>query len=204
MQYLCEVMHDIEPHFQWRSVYTAETDSRSPFYGRKYNEFGFDHKLYNFYLHPQWDAFGSSTLYAKLLYVDYDEQVALIELIGEWNDVLHNDIMLLRRNVTDPLMEEGIVKFAFFCEHVLNFHADLDDDYYEEWAEELEEEGGWIVLINTRIHVEEELEEADLDRFLHFGSHYNQLLWQTQKPLLVFQMIEALVTGRVKRLGTAD
>jgi hypothetical protein len=204
MQYLCGVMHDIEPHFQWRSVYMAETDKRSPFFGRRYNEFGFDHQLYNFYLHPQWDEFGSSTLYGKLLFVDYDEQFAMIELIGEWNDVLHNDIMLLRRHLSDPLMEEGIVKFVFFCEHVLNFHADRELDYYEEWVEELREEAGWIALINTRTHVQEELEEAHLDRFLHFGEDFNELVWRTQKPLLVFQIIEGLVTGDVKRLGTAD
>jgi hypothetical protein len=193
-------MHDIEPHHLWRDTYTAETDSQSPFYGRHYSEFEFSQQLYNFYLHPQWDEFGSSTLYSKLLYVDYDEQCALIELIGEWNDVLHNDIMHLKHNLIDHLFDKGINKFVFFCEHVLNFHADFDDDYYAEWSEEVTEDGGWITFINTRQHVMEEMQAARVHRYAHFGEEYNNIHWRTQKPLVVFQIIDGMVNGRVKRL----
>ncbi|HND87575.1 MAG TPA: hypothetical protein PK971_04565 [Saprospiraceae bacterium] len=195
-------MHDIEPHFIWRDRYTAAQDERSPFFGREYSEFDYTHQLYNFYLHPQWDEFGSSTLYGKLLFVDYEEGYALIELIGEWNDTLHNDIMYLKRYVADPLMAAGISKFVLFCEHVLNFHASPDDDYYAEWSEEVTEEGGWIALINTRQHVMEEMHEARLQLYTHFGEEYNDINWRTQKqPQLAFSLIEALVNGRVKRLG---
>jgi hypothetical protein len=192
-------MHHIEPHFRWRDEYIAAEDSRSPFYGRQYSEFHFTHRLYNFYLHPQWDEFGSSTLYGKLLFVDYEEGFALMELIGEWNDTLHEDIMYLKRRVADPLMAKGVTKFVFFCENVLNFHA-ADDDYYAEWVEELNEEGGWVALINTRQHVYEEMEDARLDHYLLFGEEYNDINWRTQKPPLVFHLIQALVTGQVKRL----
>ncbi len=193
-------MHDIEPHFRWRDTYTAETDERSPFYGREYSEFEFTHQLYNFYLHPQWDEIGSPTLYCKLLYVDYDDQCALIELIGEWNDVLHNDIMHLKHNLADALYDAGINKLVFFCEHVLNFHADLHDDYYAEWAEEITEDGGWIVFVNTRQHVMEEMHAARINRYAHFGPEYNDINWRTQKPLVAYQLIQAMVDGRVKRL----
>ena len=193
-------MHDIEPHFRWRDVYTAETDSKSPFFGRIYSEFEYTHSLYNFYIHPQWDAFGSSTLYGKILFTDYEEGFVLMELMGEWNDTLHNDIMYLKRNVADPLMKLGITKFVFFCENILNFHASPDDDYYAEWAEEVHEEGGWIVLLNTRPHVEEEMEDARMNLYTHFGEPYTDIIWRTQKPLVVFQLIDAMVTGRVKRL----
>jgi hypothetical protein len=193
-------MHDIEPHYNWRDTYAAETDEQSPFYGRKYSEFEFSHQLYNFFLHPQWDEIGSSTLYCKLLYADYDDKCALIELIGEWNDVLHNDVMLLKRHLVDPLFDQGIHKFVFFCEHVLNFHADLDDDYYVEWSEEVIEDGGWIVFINTRQHVMEEMAEADIHLYALFGEEYNDINWRPQKPLVVFQLVSALVEGRVKRL----
>jgi hypothetical protein len=193
-------MHDIEPHHLWRDTYTAETDSQSPFYGRHYSEFEFSQQLYNFYLHPQWDEISSSTLYCKLLYVDYDEQCALIELIGEWNDVLHNDIMHLKHNLIDHLFDKGINKFVFFCEHVLNFHADFDDDYYAEWSEEVTEDGGWITFINTRQHVMEEMQAARVHRYAHFGEEYNNIHWRTQKPLVVFQIIDGMVNGRVKRL----
>ncbi|MEZ4990567.1 MAG: hypothetical protein R2824_09145 [Saprospiraceae bacterium] len=108
-------MHDIEPHYHWRDDYTAEEDSRSPFFGRQYDEFRFSQKVYNYYIHPQWDAFGSSTLYLKILFVDYTEQYAILELIGEWNDCLHNDIMFLKREIIDALIQEGIYKFILVC-----------------------------------------------------------------------------------------
>lgn len=194
-------MHHIEPHFRWRDLYIASEDVRSPFFGRKYSEFHYTHRLYNFYLHPQWDSFGSATLYGKLLFADYIEGYALIELIGEWNDVLHNDIMFLKRNVVDPLERQGISKFVFFCENVLNFHASPDDDYYAEWAEEVHEEKGWIAFLNTRQHVEEEMEDARLQHYAHFGDDYNNIHWQPQKPQVVFQIIDALVSGRIRRLA---
>ena len=200
MQYLNHTMHDIEPHFRWRDYYIAEEDERSPFFGRTYSEFAFTNSLYNFYIHPQWDSFGSSTLYGKILFVDYDEGFAHIELVGEWNDTLHNDIMYLKRNVADPLMLEGIHKFVFFCENVLNFHASPDDDYYAEWSEEVLEEGGWIAFLNTRKHVEEEMHEARMHLYAHFGEEYNDIIWRSQKPLVVYQILDAMVLGMVKRL----
>lgn len=192
-------MHNIEPHFIWRDLYVASEDERSPFFGRKYSEFHFTHKLYNFYLHPQWDAFGSSTLYCKILFADYEEGYALIELIGEWNDTLHNDVMFLKRNLVDQMEDQGISKFVFFCENVLNFHGS-DDDYYAEWAEEVHDENGWIVLLNTRPHVVEEMHDSRLQHYLHFGDDYNDINWRGQKPQLVFQIIDAMVDGRVRRI----
>jgi hypothetical protein len=194
-------MHDIEPHFRWREYYAAEEDPRSPFAGREYNEFEFTNKLYNFYLHPQWDSFGSTTLYGKLLFVDYEEGYALIELIGEWNDTLHNDIMFLKRNLVDPLMDEGVSRFAFFCENVLNFHASIDDDYYAEWNEALTEMEGWGMLVNIRPQVEEELHTAHLDQYLFFGEAYNDIIWRNQKPAVVAQLLETILYGRIKRLN---
>jgi hypothetical protein len=192
-------MHDIEPHFRWRDLYIASEDDRSPFFRRRYSEFDYSHSLYNFYLHPQWDDFGSSTLYGKILFTDYDEGFTLIELIGEWNDTLHNDIMYLKRNIVDVLMGQGISKFTFFCEHVLNFHGS-DDDYYAEWWEEVNDAGGWVVLLNTRQHVEEELEDSRLDNYMHFGEHFNDVNWRIHKPAVVLFMVESLLQTEEKRL----
>ncbi len=62
-------------------------------------------------IHPQWDDFGSPTLYLKVLYTDYASWViAIIELLGEWNDCINNDIMYLKREVVDVLVENGINK----------------------------------------------------------------------------------------------
>ena len=192
-------MHDIEPHIRWRDVYIASQDAHSPFYQRKYSNFYETNQLYNFYLHPQWDEFGSSTLYLKILFVDYKGGYALIEMIGEWNDALHNDIMFLKREIVDVLLKEGISKYVFFCDNVLNFHG-ADDDYYAEWAEEVHEEGGWIVLLNTRRHIEEEMQDVRLYQYLKFGLEYNGIEWRSQKPQRVFQLVDAMVNGRVRRL----
>jgi hypothetical protein len=185
-------MHFLEPHYQWRDQYIAAEDPRSPFYGRKYSEFSFSHKLYNYYLHPQWDAFGSATLYAKILFVDYESGCALIELIGEWNDALHNDIMYLKRRLVEPMMQEGVFRFMFFCENVLNFHV-LEDDYYLEWQEEVSDEAGFIVLINLRKHVEEELLAGRLQHYLHFGGAFNDIVWRSQKPAHVCSLLSMVV-----------
>lgn len=89
-------MHSIEPYFNWRHLYKAEDDERSIFSGKEYSEFEFTNHIYNFVLHPQWDDFGSETLFLKILFVDYEEGYCVVEFIGEWNDAVTNDIMLLK------------------------------------------------------------------------------------------------------------
>ena len=120
-------MHTLEPYYNWRHIYVSEDDMRSPFYGRDYSEFEYSLTVYNYYIHPQWDDFGSRTLYLKVLIADYDEGYAVIELIGEWNDALENDIMELKREVLDKFMYEHIHKFILIGENVLNFHSDGSD-----------------------------------------------------------------------------
>ncbi|MBC6995796.1 hypothetical protein QWY85_17725 [Neolewinella lacunae] len=192
-------MHDIEPHFGWRERYRAEDDQLSPFFGRQYNEFGFNNRVYNYLIHPQWDEFGAETLYLKILYLDYEEQYAIIELIGEWNDAVHNDSMHLKREVIDPLISEGIRRFILIMEGVLNFHGG-DTDYYEEWVEEVRYDGGWIALLNTHQHVVDELEDTRLEGYLHFGSFLNDLTWRPQKPHRVYEAIEGLLQKEIRRI----
>jgi hypothetical protein len=99
-------------------LYIAADDKLSPFYGTKYSEFEFSQTIYNYYIHPQWDDFGSKTLYLKIIYVDYELHFCVIELIGEWNDAIENDIMMLKREIGDELMKKGISKFIFIAENV--------------------------------------------------------------------------------------
>ena len=84
---------------------------------------------------------GSTTLFVKILFADYEERFAILEFIGEWNDTLFNDVMTLKRNVIEPLLSEGIERFILIGENVLNFHAS-DDCYYEEWFDEQTAMGG--------------------------------------------------------------
>jgi hypothetical protein len=75
-------MHEIEPYYRWRDDYIASEDEYSPFYATEYSEFEFDKQVYNFLLHPQWDSFGSNTLYMKVLYADYDRLIPLLSLLA--------------------------------------------------------------------------------------------------------------------------
>lgn len=186
-------MQDIEPYYNWRHLYTAEEDEKSPFYGRVYSEFEYSQTLYNFYLHPQWDFFGSKTLYLKLLFVDYETRFAVIELLGEWNDAIENDIMTLRRNITDELQADGIVHFILIAENVFNFHSS-DDSYYEDWYEQLADERGWATILNMPEQSKYDFQKARL-------SNYIELLelqqWRTMKPEAIFQIIDKQMVNRL-------
>ncbi len=188
-------MHEIEPYFKWRDDYIAAEDERSPFYDTQYNEFEYDKQIYNYLLHPQWDFFGSNTLYLKILFVDYDRRYAIIELIGEWNDAIDNDIMLLKREILESIMGEGIDKFILIGENILNFHSS-DDCYYEEWFQEVEE--GWIAGINFRPHVIDEFKTNNIDYYINFGGQLDDLNWRQLKPLQFFKKVEEQL---MKRLG---
>ncbi len=187
-------MHEIEPYYNWRNLYVASEDKRSPFYGRSYSEFEFTHAIYNYLIHPQWDEIGSPTLFIKILYTDYDDGYAIIEMMGEWNDCLHNDIMYLKRNIIEPLIEEGINKFILLGENVLNFHHS-DDCYYQEWFDEVEE--GWIVGINFRDFVIREFESANIDYYIAFGKHFDDLNWRKYSPQQLVALIDYHMTRRL-------
>lgn len=179
-------MHTIEPYYNWRHLYTAEEDEHSPFFGKEYSEFEFSHTVYNYYIHPQWDKFGSRTLYLKILFADYDFNFVIIEMIGEWNDALENDIMQLKRSVIDPLIAKGISKFILITENVLNFHSS-DTEYYEEWQEDIRDAGGWIVSVNMPEQTSYEFRHTHIDRYVKLMETDN---WRTFQPNHLFQLID--------------
>ncbi len=185
-------MHELEPFYRWRDYYIADEDEYSPFFGREYSEFEFSTTIYNYYIHPQWDEIGSPTLFCKLIYTDYALGFAVIEFIGEWNDCIHNDIMYLKRNITEKLMQNEVNKFLLIGENVLNFHAS-DDCYYEEWFEEVNEEGGWLVGLGFREHVTEEMRRAGVHHYILMGEHYDEVNWRTYEPMGLFTKIDNLV-----------
>jgi hypothetical protein len=92
-------MHDIEPYYNWIKYYDSASDERSPFFGKEYNYDLYQDTIYGFYIDPGWDSIESDTLYVKILFTDYEEGFTIIEFLGEWNDAITNDIMLLRRNL---------------------------------------------------------------------------------------------------------
>jgi hypothetical protein len=187
-------MHEVEPYYRWRDDYIASEDPQSPFFGVEYSEFEYDKQIYNYLLHPQWDSFGSTTLYLKILYADYDRGFTIIELIGEWNDAIYNDIMLFKREVIDLMIDAGIDKFILIGENVLNFHAS-DDSYYEEWFQDIED--GWIAGIHFRDHVLEEFKNQHIDYFFNLEGELNELSWRPHTPLQVFKKVESLLQKRL-------
>ena len=192
-------MYDIEPFYRWRDEYAVEDDERSPFFEETYSE---PRQVYNYLLHPYWDDFESETLYLKILFADYDEGFAIIEFIGEWNDTLHNDIAILKRNVLELMLDRGISRFILILENVLNFHGS-DELYYEEWAEECQDafNGGWIVALNTFDHVADEMHQTHLDNYVHFGAHFNDFNWRQLQPAGVLNGVELLLKTNKKRLN---
>ena len=188
-------MHELEPFYNWQHLYIASEDEDSPFYGAEYSEFTFSNTVYNFYIHPQWDDIGSETLFIKILFVNYDTGFAIIELLGEWNDCINNDVMVLKREIIDLLIAEGINKYILIGENVLNFHAS-DESYYEEWSEDIED--GWVAFLNFRKHVLTEFQRSNIDYYILLGGNINEVSWRTYEPNELYEKIDNLV---MKRLG---
>ncbi len=187
-------VHYVEPYYHWRNLYIASEDEASPFYGREYSEFEFQDRIYNYLIHPQWDSIGSNTLFVKILFVDYDSNYAIIEMIGEWNDAIENDIMVLKRDLMDDLIGTGINKFILIGENVLNFHSS-DDCYYEECADDLEE--GWVALINFHEHVEREMTGIGVDQYFLMGGKLDEIDWRTYLPHQLYKRVKKIAEKRL-------
>ena len=189
-------MHTLEPYYNWRGFYIASEDVDSPFFDREYSEFEFSDKIYNHYIHPQWDHFGSQTLLLKVLYANYEEGFSVIEMIGEWNDLLYNDIMFLKREVIEMMMKSGISKFIVIGENVLNFHTS-DDSYYEEWFDDVNDSDGWIALMNFRNHVLDDFKSANIDSYFVMGGQLNEIRWRAMNPDQLFEAVQKQVMHRL-------
>ena len=188
-------MHEIEPYYAWLKYYDSAEDECSPFHGKQYNYDLYQDAIYNYYIDPAWDYIGSETLYIKLLCVDYNQEYAVMEFIGEWNDAVSNDIMFLKRNVVDHLSVNGINKFILIGENVFNFHGS-DDCYYEEWFDEIG--SGWIAAINFRDFITEEWKNYDIDSYINFGGGLNIINWRTLTPALFYERVRVEIGERIE------
>lgn len=189
-------MHDLEPYYSWLKYYDSSFDPQSPFYEKEYNYDVFQDTIYGYYIHPAWDSFGSETLYLKVLYANYEQHFAVVEFIGEWNDAINNDIMLLKRNFIELLSAEGISKFILVGENLLNFHGS-DDSYYEEWYEEVEEEQGWIAAVNFPEFIRAEQHKYHIDHYIHMDGTLQLEHWRTLHPQRFFELVDSLIQRRL-------
>jgi hypothetical protein len=186
-------MHNIEPYYNWRHLYTPEEDKQSPFYGKSYSEFEYTQTIYNYFIHPQWDDYGSQTLYIKVLFCDYEQGYVIIETIGEWNDAIENDIMILKREIIDQMIDRKITKFILIGENVLNFHSS-DDCYYEEWYDDIEDKGGWIIMLNLPSQSGSEFLKAGIQYYINF---FDFPSWRTHAPSDLFIKMDNLVLKKL-------
>jgi len=188
-----KIMHELEPFYRWRDKYLAEEDTRSPFFGVDHERMEFTTTIYNYYIHPEWDDMGSRTLFLKVLFADYRKHYAIIELLGEWNDAIENDIMVFRREVIDPLFDQGIYKFILIAENVLNFHSS-EADYYEEWFENVTDENGWIVCLNMPEETQHDFKKMKLNYFVELKEMPD---WRKYLPDGVFTLIDTELKKRL-------
>jgi hypothetical protein len=127
--------------------------------------------------------------------VNYEKQYCIIEMLGEWNDLLYNDIMFLYRDVIETLLENNIKYFMLIGENILNFHGDTND-YYEEWFSNIDD--GWIVGINFRDFVIKEFEDCNIDYFIAFSGKFNEFAWRKLMPDQMFDKINSIITKRLE------
>lgn len=188
-------MHDIEPYYNWLSYYDPSKDERSPFFGKEYNYDLYSETIYGYYIDPAWDSMGSETLYIKVLFADYTNGYAIIELIGEWNDAINNDIMHLKRNVIDNMIANGISRFILIGENVMNFHGS-DDSYYEEWFDDIGD--GWIAAVSFPNFIREELMKYNIDRYVNMGGTLQIERWRTLSPQTLCEVTSRLIQRRLE------
>ena len=104
--------------------------------------------------------------------------------------------MIFKRNIVEHLMLQGISKFILIGENVLNFHSS-DDCYYEEWFDEVDDENGWIALLNFREHVVEEFVAINVDSYFLLGGQLSEMAWRTMKPQHLCNLVSQHVIRRI-------
>lgn len=180
-------LRDIEPFYGWLNLYSHETDIYSPFHEVEHNLFYYDRSINHIPAHPLWDHIGSESLLVKILFANYEQKYAIIELFGEWNDLFDNDFKLLAENCLTYLLDQQINKFILVCENVFNIYPD-GDDYYQALEEELED--GWICTLRLRERVKQEMKDYGIDSYFYWNQDLDNLSWRTMKPIQIFQFID--------------
>ncbi|MEO6819225.1 MAG: hypothetical protein ABI266_05565, partial [Ginsengibacter sp.] len=69
-----------------------------------------------------------------------------------------------------------------------------DDSYYEEWYEDVKENGGWIVFMNMPEATQHDFINSRLNNYVEL---INFVQWRTMKPELLFNQIDNLLLRRL-------
>jgi hypothetical protein len=188
---------EIRPFGGWLHWYNPSTDSRSPFEVLEEDE----RYIYTFRAHPAWDSIDSESLLLKVLYADYAHGYAVIELLGEWNDLFENDFRLLVQNCLELLEREGITKFVLICENVFQAYFQ-DTEYYEAFQDVLTDNEGWMFLLRVRNDVLQELNRYELDQYFYWSEELQHIAWRKLHPTKLFHLVSRVVNRNL--LPTAD
>jgi hypothetical protein len=76
----------------------------------------------------------------------------------------------------------------------MNFHSS-DDCYYEEWWEDIRDDGGWIVSLNMPEQTRQEFVRAHLDNYVHLLENDK---WRTYQPQHLYNMIDNVMMRRLE------
>lgn len=188
-------MHTIEPFYGWLHLYSQDQDANNPFHETVHSEFFYDRQIYEYLAHPQWDTIESESLLVKILYADYETGYAIIELIGEWNDLYEHDFRLLCVNCLTYLADAGVSRFILISENVFNVYLQ-DDDYYAAMTEELED--GWICLFRARPHVLDEFQRYGLGAYLYWNMEFDAVVWRKMMPWNMYRLIQNRIGHSLK------
>jgi hypothetical protein len=91
------------------------------------------------------------------------------------------------------MIGEGIRKFILIGENVLNFHSS-DNLYYEEWRDDVADDGGWIVMIDLPEHSQYDFKKA---RVHHYVELIDYPVWRTVLPQHLFAAIDNKMLRRL-------
>ncbi|MEO0473511.1 MAG: hypothetical protein AAF206_28115 [Bacteroidota bacterium] len=183
---MAKELRHIEPFYGWLNLYSHEQDERSPFHQVEHNMFYYDRSINHIPAHPLWDDFGSESLLTKILFVDYDQGYAILELFGEWNDLYDNDFRLFAENCLTYLVDHGVQQFVFICENVFHIYPDTDD-YYQAMQDELED--GWMAVLRIRPNVREEMDQYGIAEYFYWSPVLDQISWRKLKPPQLYQLV---------------
>ena len=72
---------------------------------------------------------------------------------------------------------------------MLNFHGE-SEDYYDEWYNDIIDEGGWIAFVNFNAHVLEEIMSENIHYYMHSNQELQSLNWRKYSPDKLLVLVE--------------
>ena len=78
---------------------------------------------------------------------------------------------------------------------MLNFHSS-DNCYYEEWHEDVLEDGGWVVMIGLPEQSQHDFKKARINYYVEL---FDFPQWRTTLPQFLFAAVDNFILKRLNR-----